>query len=98
MNTTEARRRIAEICAKRTDFGFITLDDNLLASDLRALLAEGQERGEPVLWVRMKRGYVDWDENCVAPTKDDLQYREQAGEIAVPLYAAAPDAPDRRET
>jgi len=41
MANDEARRRIAEICATRRDYGFITLDDNLLASDLRALLAEG---------------------------------------------------------
>jgi len=55
---------------------------------LRALLAESVPAGEPILWVRMKRGYVDWDENCVSPTRDDLQYREEASEIAVPLYAA----------
>jgi hypothetical protein len=59
-------------------------------AEMRA--APVQPASEPVLWVRMLNGEVDWSEDCVGPDSDVADNYEESYE-AVPLYAAAPPQP-----
>jgi hypothetical protein len=51
-----------------------------------------QPASEPVLWVRMLNGEVDWSEDCVGPDSDVADNYEESYE-AGPLDAAAPPQP-----
>lgn len=58
---------------------------------LDAALTALREQGEPVAWVRMRNGEIDWSEDCLYPTKeDDADYEGEEGYTVVPLYAAPP--------
>ena len=51
--------------------------------------ALNEHRGEPLLYVRMRDGEVDWSEDCVSPdTSCGDSYELEEGYTAVPLYAA----------
>lgn len=63
---------------------------------IRAALEAMAQPAQPVLWVRMKHGEVHWDENCVAPTRDALEFYEEDEESAMPLYAAPPAGQEQR--
>lgn len=55
---------------------------------------------EPVAWVRMRNGKIDWDENCLGSQSGDVLYRYEDNDeyTEQPLFTYQPDQSARIKT